>query len=212
MMQVARFELLVSSSRRFRAAGISKSAIALAVAIGFAGLWEGDATKSTTAVSRAHGSWAFDLEDDRLLVGFSDNVFFGQVLASVPAAPFIPEGGSPDESFPQTAYSVLPIGNIKGHLAAPVTVLQLGGIDTDGTLVLLEEDALMAVGSTYLLITEASPANVESEKAGGQGVHFLVAPGFDHPVANSGAARQQLQGRFGDAYANEVDPRLIFYP
>lgn len=114
-----------------------------------------------------------------------------------------------NESFPQTAYTVLPVGDIKGNLLAPVTVIQFGGIDTDATLMLLEEDSLMSVGSTYLLIASASPYNEESEKAGGQGVYFLVAPGFDHPVADSEAARQQLQSRYSDAYANEVDPRLI---
>lgn len=84
--------------------------------------------------------------------------------------------------------------------------------DADGTLMLLEDDSLMSVGSTYLLITEASQGNVDSEKVGSQGVYLLVAPGFDHPVANSEAARQELQRRFSDAYANEVDPRLIIDP
>ncbi len=202
----------MSSNVRSRISRLSKSGIVVGVIIGFAGLWGGDAASVTAGVSRAHGSWAFDLADDRLLVGFADNVFFGQILASAPAAPFIPEGGSLDESFPRTAYTVLPAGDIKGDLVAPVTVIQFGGIDTDGTLMLLEDDTLMSVGSTYLLIASASAASVESEKAGGQGIYFLVAPGFDHPVANSAAARQQLQSRYSDAYANEVDPRLVIDP
>lgn len=80
-----------SSDWRSHFATFGKSTIALGVIIGFAGLWGGDAAATTTAVSRALGSWAFDLEDDRLLVGFSDNVFFGQVVSSAPAAPFTPK-------------------------------------------------------------------------------------------------------------------------
>lgn len=211
-MNATTHEHLVSSGRRLHFARFAEASITLSLIIGFAGLVGGDSATTTTAVSRAHGSWAFDLEDDRLLVGFADNVFFGRVLSSTPAAPFIPEGGSLEESFPQTSYIVLPTGDIKGHLVGPVTVLQLGGIDTDGTLMLLEDDSLMSVGATYLLITETSDVNIDSEHAGGQGVYSLVAPGYDHPVAATESARQQLQSRYGDAYANEVDPRVIVYP
>lgn len=185
-------------------------AIGLALGLGFMGLLGGDSTQPLAeTTSRAHGSWAFDLEDDRLLVGFSDNVFFAQVLSAAPMTPQTQADGAPEDEFPQTSYSVLPLSSIKGELLAPITVIQTGGIDVDGTVVLLEGDSLMVVGATYLLVTQsfledgAVPSDAEL-------VHYLVAPGFDHPAAATEAEVQALTSRFAAAYEQELDPRETF--
>lgn len=60
--------------------------MAMIVAVGFVSLRRGDSSASILpGTSSGRGSWAFDVEDDRLLVGFADNVFFGQVQATWPA-------------------------------------------------------------------------------------------------------------------------------
>ncbi len=111
---------------------------------------------------------------------------------------------------------MLPDGNIKGNLVGPVTVIQLGGVDSDGTTRLFEDDSLLALNSTYLFVTRvavlAEPDEFDSASASeaapppAGGVLGLVAPGYDHELVESDAERQQLEDRFVSAYQNEIDP------
>lgn len=103
------------------------------------------------AAVAVYASWAYDVTDDRLLVGAAANVFIGEVLAA--------EGGSPsgatdgDEGYPTTIYSVQPLQQIKGSLPSTVTVTQFGGYAPDGSLRFFENDGLLAAGMTYLFVT-----------------------------------------------------------
>ncbi len=75
---------------RRRASVVWSWAVSVALVTGFASVWEGDTPAARQmSVSRSFGSWAFDVGDDRRLVGSSDNVFFGVVLASEVAPPLV---------------------------------------------------------------------------------------------------------------------------
>lgn len=173
----------------------------MVVAVGFISLWRGDSpTSIVQGTSWGRGSWGFDVEDDRLLVGFADNVFFGQVQATWP----VPVGVD-DDADPHTAYSVLPVSDIKGDLPGPITVMQLGGIQEDGTLMLMEGDSVLSVGGTYLLLTR-SPRAESGEVVPDPPAHYLIAPGYDHLRASTPAQVEELTTRFATAYAQEIDP------
>ena len=104
-----------------------------------------------------YASWAYDVADDSNLVGAATHVFFATVLSSEPGPPIVTtEGDDPSgriiDVTPQTLYDVRAVGDIKGNIStltyAPntFTVLQAGGYDDSGNLVLFEGDSLMTVG------------------------------------------------------------------
>lgn len=127
---------------------------------------------------------------------------------------------------PRTIYEVRAVGDIKGDISsvpyAPnvFKVLQVGGYDENGSMVLFEGDSLMAVGSTYLLV--ARRYRIDDEGAflstGESGalcaycypfdlsVYQLIAPGYDHKPADTPEQRAALQSQYGAAYANQADP------
>lgn len=205
---------VIRSGRRSRRSGMASmvwsSVIGLSLILGLAGAVARD-TPSAGApqVSWGRGSWAYDVSDDTRLVGSSSNVFFGTVLSSEPALPLIADS-DPTAMYPRTAYTVQPESNIKGQLTAPVTVIQLGGIDTDGTVRLMEGDSLLSVGFSYLLVTRAIQDLPETyvSRAEGPSIYALIAPGYDHDRIDSTAERTQLESRFEAARQNEADPYL----
>ena len=102
------------------------------------------AARDDTPPLTVHADNAVDTSDDRRLVGFADNVFVGRVLA---------RSGQTDElSMPETQFRVEVLDTLKGSLSGTVTVNQFGGV-ADGRTVLLEGDALLEPGETYLLAT-----------------------------------------------------------
>lgn len=148
---------------------IASLAAALAVAVPFGLLAAADSASSYLLhPSELVASWAYDLTDDRRVVGAADYVFFGMVLSSEPAPPMLAEQADEGDApwFPRTAYLVRAVSDIKGDLstrtgttgggaANEYTVLQFGGVGPTGELEFFEGDAFLEVGVTYLLITRA---------------------------------------------------------
>lgn len=178
-----------------------------------------------------YASWAYDVADDRYLVGASSNVFFATILSVEPGPlivalddedPSVEDG--PADVTPQTLYTVRAVGDIKGVISslayAPnvFQVLQAGGYDDTGELVLFEGDTLMSVGSTHLLVTRRYQPWPDVERPGMSSTEFctvcaadlalyhLIAPGFDHKPAGTPEQRAALATQYQDAYANEIDP------
>lgn len=162
---------------------------------GFAALWAGDTRPTAgSAPIYAHPSWAYDVSDDRYLVGAASNVFTGVVLSKDVGAPEVPDGDV-DAGYPTTLAKVHVHDNIKGVLSGTVIVSQLGGRHTDGSVLLFEGDTLLMVGQEYLFITEASGELL-----------LLLAPGYDHYAIDDEAGEAALLTRFGQARDNQIDP------
>ena len=177
-------------------------------------------------------AWAYDVEDDRYLVGAASDVFFATVLASHPGPPLLAlPGGDPSvddgvvDISPQTLYEVRAVGDIKGILStlgyAPnvFLVIQAGGLDEAGELVLFENDSLLEVGKTYLLVARRAPnpSNLADLPVLTSGLfctvctgdvttYTLFAPRHDHYAADTPAERATLTTEYQDAYTNQVDP------
>ncbi len=193
---------------------LSSAVILSALALGIAATLRADLPTQRDTVHRSHGSWAYDVTNDTRLVGSASNVFFGTVVSMEPALPLVSDSDV-EVTYPQTAYTVVPDGNVKGYLTVPVIVIQMGGIHTDGTTHLFDGDSLLAVGSSYLFVTRGVLGQPEeyvpASSASAQPIHeheiyALIAPGHDHHLVTSTAGRHALQTRFGEAYANQVDP------
>jgi hypothetical protein len=92
----------------------------------------------------AHLDLIADFEDDRQLVGAVENVFVGRVLAQL--------GTTILDEAPETQFTVEVLENVKGSLSGKVVVNQEGGQYGD-VFVLMEDDALLKSGQTYLFAT-----------------------------------------------------------
>ena len=125
----------------------------LAVAVGFAvvaGLlawrfapapWFQDATDE---VSIGLASYAIDPTDDRKLVGFASDVFFGRVTENM--------GQIMAHRFPRSRFKVEVLEVLKGTLSGTVIVTQDGGVFEDGASFRMKGDLeLLETGATYLL-------------------------------------------------------------
>lgn len=151
------------------------------LAIPFAGLWSSDAPVPVSAGS-LHASWAFDVADDRYIVGASDFVFFGEILAATPGPPLTPDLADDTDApwFPQTAYVVRALSDIKGDLSTRTgtegeyTMLQAGGIGPAGSEEYFDEDGALQVGATYLLITELGIKTLDPKTPCGLGPCFAA--------------------------------------
>lgn len=144
-------------------------------------------------VLHSYATWAYDVTDDRLLVGHSDHVFTGLVVEIVDET--VGMGEDFGDDFPSTTYVIQPIHNIKGHLSGAVRVVQHGGYDEANVLNLVEGDQLLMEGATELFV-----ANVA-------GTHLLLgAPGFDHLSGLGAGGLDALVDRFTEAYRMEIDP------
>ena len=156
---------------------------------------------------------AFDVSDDRLLVGFADDVFVGRVLGKVGE-----EGrptSDPDHTIAQTQFAVEVIEGVKGNPAGTATVNQLGGhqeyaADRDypefgvrkgdrvRELVLFDGDPLLEPGREYLLVTKRNPR---------EGRHEIAAAGFgDVPLGDNREGRARVLRRFRRAAQDQIDP------
>lgn len=79
----------------------------------------------------------------------------------------------PDETYPTTAYTIAAEQTIKGDLLGNFAVRQVGGLDAQGVLQVIEDDALLTVGSRYLIVGTMV-----------DGVLNLAAGGFSHHLAD----------------------------
>ncbi len=94
-------------------------------------------------------SYVTDFSDDRKLVGFADDVFFGQVVENL--------GTSERQGLPESQFRVQVLETLKGTLEGEVTVNQsaefhVGGSQDES----MGEPALLERGNSYLLVTRRS--------------------------------------------------------
>lgn len=171
-------------------------------------------TNNPPRIAEVHPFFAIDLNDDRVLMGASHNVFVGRVVSQI-ATIAVPAGSN--GTLPVTQFSVEPVLNIKGNLQGTVTVEQFGGYQngvlyvTDGGDAFVSSNAsvggshLMRPGSTYLFTTRyqndgayylwaAPPASKLISQDSNLSNNQLQA------LAESDERVQQLQA----AYPNEV--------
>lgn len=109
----------------------------------------------TVTVRNVSCTWAYNVNDLREKVGFSDNVFVGYIDRQT-------ETTYINEKFPQTHYSVKVIDNIKGDLEVGsfVSVVKEGGLSSDGsTLILYEDDKLPETNGYYVFAVKQDAEN-----------------------------------------------------
>ena len=135
--------------------------------------------------------YAYDVSNDKVLVGAATDVFIGKVIEQV--------GTSPDPNL-RTHFSVEIIETIKGNATGKVIVNQMGGYETiDGKqcLLLMEGDELLQPGETYLFTTR-----------GNNDRGYTFTPGYgDIPIKNQ-TIYQREKSRFEKAYAEEIPADL----
>ena len=137
---------------------------------------------------------AFSVSDDRLLVGFADNV--GRVEKKLGATGLAQE--STMAAMISTQFSVEVIENVKGRLDGLVSVNQEGAYVPDlGCAVLVNGDPLLDRGQEYLFLTS---------RDGRYGRHQIVASGYGDVPVDSASERRTLVQRFERAEKDQVDP------
>ncbi len=171
------------------------AAIALGVALGVISAYRSsDATPSTQKVVGVHVSSGFDVADTRKLVGFATDVFIGRVVHIV-GTDSLPDTAPGGPETPVTRFAVEVEENIKGRAEGTVTVNQMGGRDSEGTLVLFESDPLLVPGQEYLFVTRRLTVG---------GSYQLVAPGYDNVLIESAGERSAVAETFREAYREET--------
>lgn len=135
---------------------------------------------------------AFDVTDDRMLVGFADNVFVGRVTKNVG-----PEG-SADPGVPYTLFSVEVLENVEGNLDGEITVAQAGGYDpAAGCVMLMEGDEILKPGQEVLFVTRYDGRNRR---------HQITTSGYGDRRIGGRSQREALVRRFERAEKHQVDP------
>ena len=167
------------------------AAIAAALAVGSLGvgafhLGSSSGEQGPLSVERVEFAAVTDFGDARRLVGFAEDVFFGEVLDA---------GKTSDgEPLPQTDYQVQVVDTIKGDAAGVVTVTQEGGYVAErNELRLMEGDTLIEPGHVYLFATRSDP----------NGRHFVV-PEFGDVKVRSKAHQAELHQRASEAKGRQI--------
>lgn len=154
------------------------------------GLAEGERTPRCEGMAIV--DHAFDVTDDRMLVGFADNVFVGRVAEKVGAE------GSASSGIPYTLFSVEVLENVKGNLDGAITVAQEGGYDpAAGCVMLMDGDPLLKPGQEVLFVTRYDGRNRR---------HQITTSGYGDLRVGSRAQRDALVRRFERAEKEQVDP------
>ena len=145
-------------------------------------------------IANVEVDYAFDPKDERKLVGFADNVFFGRVVQRV-GTEGLPTS-KPGETIKQTQFSVEVGENVKGQLAGTVTVNQEGGRDEQaGALELVEGDPLLTPGQEYLFVTRYDEGN---------DWHTIAAQPYGDVKVKDGADKKALKDKFEKAKKEEI--------
>lgn len=155
------------------------------------------------AVYVVHPSYAYDVRDDRVLVGASEYVFLGEVLAQV-GTEGVPTS-DPEYQIPQTQFSVKVLEQIKGELPDEVVVSQGSGIDeTTGNLLLLDGDPLLQPGEIVLFAANPD-INVDGWYTISAGPYAAIRA-KDAERADALVARFQAAAK--DAFVPVPDPSI----
>jgi hypothetical protein len=121
----------------------------LAVMLGTLATYASSRFSQPVAVRSAEVSFVTDFRDARKLAGFVDNIFVGKVVTQTGT-----QVGS--SLLPETTFQVEILRSVKGSLSGTVLVTQQGGFNPEErAIILVEEDALLEPGKTYLLATKA---------------------------------------------------------
>lgn len=158
-------------------------------------------------------TYTFDASDPRKLVGYSDAVFVGTVLARVGDKPLkttIPDDpGQPQAQYEVRITTVVKSGKGPAAIGADqrVTVNQMGGTDPGtGREILVvpggasaggSPDEPLKTGAEYLLATRYNTA---------RHWHDISAQPFGDIPLTSKTERQRLLAAFHAAHENETDP------
>lgn len=135
---------------------------------------------------QVHTRSVTDLTDDRNLVGLAHDVFVATVVRE--------RGHTTGEPLPETQFDVRVVRAVKGSLTGDVIVSQQGGTDARGDTVVVNDDAALEVGRTYLF------ASLTNEKTGW---HTLI-PSYGTLSADSSGTKAALLDRFEDAELTQV--------
>ena len=176
-----------------------------------------DSTLDGTRAVSADIDWAYEVRDERQLVGAADDVFVGKVVGQVGTSRLKAEGlpeGEAGPVLPRTQFSVRIEETVKGTLDGTVTVSQEGGYvelaadsgpdkgKTSRVLQLMEHDPLLKPGQSYLFSTSY---DAEEDH------HQVTAPGYgDIPIGDGPGEKQRgpLLEKFSAAKAQQVDPMV----
>lgn len=139
----------------------------------------------------AEAMFAFDIDDQRKVAGGADAVFVGTVLEQLSSV-------SRMEPFPETQFSVHVNSVLKGDVTGDITVSQQGGFDpATNTLLLMEDDPLLEVGSAYIFSTNLDPAS---------GWHNVTVLAGHIPVSVDSAERMENGPAARGAVVDEPAP------
>jgi hypothetical protein len=170
---------------------LAGAATATLISVGVTG---GSGDRPTFNVTRAQTSRVTDMSDDRRLVGFADNVFVGRVVSR--------QGQTMLRGLPETQWTVevsKVYKNTSGLVAGTkLTVNQQGGYDErSNTLMLFDNDSLLAVEGDYLFATRTNKEH---------GWHTLVPVYGDLPLWNikGAAALSDFDVRWQRAVSEQI--------
>lgn len=152
-------------------------------------------------------SWAFDIYDERRVVGAADSVFVGTVNEIV--------GTVNRTAMPETQFSVTVLSVIKGDLAGNVVVNQQGGYDpVRNQAIYTEGDAPLNTGQSYIFSTVFDPA-ISAENfipiVGAVPVDTADVANLDPNVAQRGSVAPGLPGELQEALS-AVENEIPFDP
>lgn len=139
---------------------------------------------------------AFDVTEERLLVGFADNVFVGRVAEELGSEGLAEDAAGPYD--PLTRFSVEVVENVKGGLGGTVTVIQRGAyLPERGCVALVNSDPLLDPGREYMFLTSGD---------GRDGPHQIVAPVYGKVSVEDAPDREALVRRYERAAEDQRDP------
>jgi hypothetical protein len=174
-------------------------------------VYDGGPCGPVDAMGMITADYAFDVSDDRSLVGFADNVFLGRVLKVEDIVSTSDTSAPPD---PRSTFAVEVSENVKGSLEGTVRVAQDGGCveyRADGdypeqgiregervrALMLVDGDSLLERGEEYLLLTRYDERH--------RWHHIETASSGNIRIENE-KHREALVRRFERAEKNQTDP------
>lgn len=163
----------------------SRRTVLLSLCLAFVALGLAVHVRLANNVQYIEPIFAFDVTDDRYLVGGSDNVFVGKVITQC--------GSKTRYGNPQTQFTVDVIDNIKGDLTGEVTVCQSGGYRND-ILTIVKGDKLLEPGKSYLFASRFSKEDN----------WYYAAPIYGKLEISERTPLNGLMNRFEKAYEQQV--------
>lgn len=174
------------------------SVLLMVIVVAGAGVFMTIQSQMQPGFSYTEALYATDVSDPRQLVGITENVFIGRVVS-------FNETHYPD-GIPESLFTVEVLENIKGELKGEVTVNQQGGTwpatddGTAGDLHLVNEDALLVPGQTYLFATLPDA----------EGRWHTLVPVYGDIAIKDDAHRAEVTAVYQDAVQNQIiyDPAI----